>query len=121
MVLAHGAEKYSPYNWRKDGIRAMTYVSAIQRHIAAYIDGEDNDPESKLSHIAHIRACTGIMLDADSIGNMEDDRPQKGQASELLRHFTKTSGDDAAALCNRDDDIDVGSVPRCRVSRIDSD
>lgn len=119
MVLAHGAAKYQPYNWRIDGIRAMTYLSAIRRHLAAYLDGEDNDPESGLSHIAHIRACAGIMLDADSIGNMEDDRPAQGQASELLRYFTQASGNDASASDSRDDGIDLGRVPRCVVSRCD--
>ena len=76
-VLALGAKKYVAYNWRGAGINVSTYISAMLRHIAAYADGEDADPESGVSHIAHVRACTAIMLDAISLNNANDDRPQK--------------------------------------------
>lgn len=75
-VLAHGAAKYQPWNWRRDGIMASNYVSAIRRHLAAWLDGEDIDPESGLSHLAHIGATAAIMLDAESHGKLIDDRPK---------------------------------------------
>lgn len=73
-VMALGASKYGPYNWREDHIRATTYKGAILRHLRAYFDGEDLDPESGVSHLAHIRACCAIMQDAAKHNTLIDDR-----------------------------------------------
>jgi len=61
-VLEFGAKKYSPNNWRtvKPGSR---YLDAALRHLHAHADGEDNDPESGLSHLAHAACCVLFMLD----------------------------------------------------------
>lgn len=72
-----GAEKYGPYNWRKTGVCASTYVSAIMRHLNAWRDGEDLDPESGISHIAHIASSCNILLDAGHCGTLQDDRNKK--------------------------------------------
>lgn len=69
-----GASKYGPYNWRRTGVCATTYVSAIMRHLNAWRDGEDLDPESGISHIAHIAASCNILLDAKYCGKLQDDR-----------------------------------------------
>lgn len=74
-VMRLGAEKYGAYNWRKTRVAASVYVSALRRHMSAWFDGENDDPESGLSHLAHARANLGIMLDALDIGTLEDDRP----------------------------------------------
>ena len=58
-VLAFGAEKYDKDNWRK-GIPMSKCISASLRHINAYNDGEDLDPESGLPHIDH--ALCGLMF-----------------------------------------------------------
>lgn len=61
-VLGFGAAKYGENNWRKDAHETQhsrTY-SSIQRHLNAYWSGEDVDPESGLSHLAH--AATQIMI-----------------------------------------------------------
>ena len=89
QVMKLGAAKYGPYNWRDESVSATVYVSAMQRHMLAWLDGEDLDPESGASHLAHARACAGILLDAESVGNLVDDRPTKGAASELLARFTE--------------------------------
>lgn len=73
-VLLLGAAKYGPWNWREDGIKASTYISAVKRHLAAWAEGEDTDPESGVSHLAHIRANVSIVLDAIKHGKMIDDR-----------------------------------------------
>jgi hypothetical protein len=76
-VLKTGADKYGVYNWREsDGLEAMTYVSALLRHTTQYIDGEDQDAESGLSHLAHIIATCSILLDADRVGKLMDNRPK---------------------------------------------
>lgn len=69
-----GSEKYGPYNWRATGVCASTYVAAIMRHLNAWRDGEDLDPESGISHIAHVACSCNILLDADYCGTLQDDR-----------------------------------------------
>ena len=44
-VMALGARKYGPFNWRKDPVKASTYKEAIVRHLEAWFDGEDADDE----------------------------------------------------------------------------
>lgn len=61
MVLKFGAAKYERDNWRK-GINYTRLTDAALRHIFAFIDGEDNDPESNLSHIAHAGCCILFLL-----------------------------------------------------------
>lgn len=73
-ALGSGAAKYGPRNYRAAGVNATTYVAAILRHITAWNDGEDNDPESGLSHIAHVSACCDILLDCAATGMLNDDR-----------------------------------------------
>lgn len=76
-VLKLGADKYGVYNWREpDGIKATTYTAAMMRHLLQYTDGEDVDEESGRSHLAHIMATCSILLDAERVGNLIDDRPK---------------------------------------------
>ena len=61
-VLGFGAAKYGVNNWRKDGDNTSwirTY-SSIQRHLNAWLSGEDVDPESGMNHLSH--AATQIMI-----------------------------------------------------------
>ena len=51
-VLMFGAEKYSPNNWRK-GMPITEVYESLQRHINAFMAGEDDDEESGLSHLGH--------------------------------------------------------------------
>jgi len=84
----HGLKKYGRFNWRHAGINATTYIGAIRRHLDAWADGEDNDPDSGLSHIAHIIAGANIILDAQAIGMMNDDRsklPTPKEAADRMR------------------------------------
>lgn len=75
VVMALGAKKYGPFNWREGSVNASTYYSAAFRHLAAWFDGEDIDPESGAHHLAHVRASMGILLDALAHGTLIDDRP----------------------------------------------
>jgi len=56
-VRQFGAEKYRPWDWDK-GIEYSRLAAAALRHITAWLSGEDLDPESGQSHIAH--ALTGL-------------------------------------------------------------
>lgn len=55
-VLAFGASKYSPNNWR-GGISYSRLLGAALRHTFAILKGEDTDPESGLPHTAHLGCC----------------------------------------------------------------
>lgn len=74
-----GSEKYGPFNWRETGVCATTYVAAIMRHLNAWRDGEDLDPESGISHIAHIACSCNILLDAQHCNTLQDDRYMKSE------------------------------------------
>ena len=54
-VLGYGAKKYAANNWRR-GMSYSEVYSAIQRHLSAWLEGEDIDEESGLNHIWHA-AC----------------------------------------------------------------
>lgn len=56
-VLEFGARKYDDHNWKK-GLNKEEILESMQRHLAAMIDGELNDPESGLPHIGHIMCNT---------------------------------------------------------------
>ena len=88
IVMGLGARKYQPYNWRTSKVRATVYIAAAKRHLAQWLDGESNDPESGVSHLAHARACLGILLDAQATGSLVDDRPAPGAASALIKQHT---------------------------------
>lgn len=87
VSLAEGGDKYGPYNWRKDPVEAMTYAAAIKRHLGAWMDGEDVDPESKAGklHLEGIAGCIAILLDSYYLGSLIDNRPPKGPAPMLTR------------------------------------
>lgn len=53
-VLEYGARKYAPHGWRLVPDAERRYLAALMRHAAAYGRGEPVDPESGLSHLAHL-------------------------------------------------------------------
>jgi hypothetical protein len=72
-VLAFGARKYAAHNWRK-GMKWSRLLDAALRHLTAFADGEDTDPETGLSHLAHLRCCAGFLIEYQEKGLGEDDR-----------------------------------------------
>lgn len=83
-ALQLGAEKYGPYNWRDYPVQLMTYLEAAMRHLLAYQDGQDLDPESGKSHLSHAAACLAIVLDCLESGTLVDNRPKPGPAPKML-------------------------------------
>ena len=85
-VFKEGARKYGAYNWRDQPVESMTYIHAALRHIMAFLDGEELDPESDgKPHLAHAMASLAILLDAAVTGNLLDNRPKRGITGDLLR------------------------------------
>ncbi len=61
-VLEFGANKYAPGNWASNGgLSHRRVLSSLLRHIFAYMRGQDNDPETGLSHLAHA-GCNIVFL-----------------------------------------------------------
>jgi hypothetical protein len=73
MVMAFGKDKYAAHNWRK-GFQWSRPLSAAMRHIMAFNDGEDKDPESGLSHLAHAACCIMFLLEFEKTHKELDDR-----------------------------------------------
>lgn len=88
-VVQLGAKKYGKTNWRSTKVRYTVYVDAAFRHLLQALDGEDLDSESGQPHLAHVAACVAIVLDADAVGTLIDDRPLKGAASKLIAGATE--------------------------------
>lgn len=72
-VLHFGAKKYASHNWRK-GMVWSRLLGALLRHTLAYIGGQDKDPETGLSHLAHAGCCIMFLLEYEEKGLGEDDR-----------------------------------------------
>lgn len=87
LAFADGAAKYGPYNWRESGVDADTYAAAVRRHLDAWWDGENASPDAGLPHLAHAMACLAILLDAGSLGMLNDNRPPKGAVPMLQATF----------------------------------
>lgn len=89
--LQEGAIKYGAYNWRETKIESMTYIAAMLRHLYAYLDGEDQDPESALgkSHLSGVAASLAILLDAINGDFLIDNRPPKGPAPKMVVRKTE--------------------------------
>lgn len=89
QAMTDGARKYGPFNWRTKRVKATVYVDALERHVAAWFDGEELASDSGLLHLAHAGACIGILIDALETGNLDDDRPTAGAAGRLIAELTE--------------------------------
>lgn len=79
-VLMFGLKKYSAHNWR-EGTDWSRFVRAAQDHIGYWNEGQDIDPETKLSHLAHAVCCLLFLMwyQIFNVGN--DDRYKEHPAS----------------------------------------
>jgi len=72
-VLEFGAGKYSEHNWR-GGFKYSRLIGAALRHIFAFSKGENLDPETGISHLAHAGCCILFLIDHVLLGYGQDDR-----------------------------------------------
>lgn len=84
MAFVEGALKYGKYNWRVAGVRNSIYLDAMKRHYEKYLNGEDVDPKTGVSHLASICACAMIIMDARLCGKLTDDRPPRAPVGDLI-------------------------------------
>lgn len=81
-VLEFGSRKYAERNWEK-GIAYSRVFAAAQRHLTSWWQGEDKDPESGLSHLAHASCCTLFLLAFVARKRTDlDDRPGSDRSRE---------------------------------------
>lgn len=72
-VLEFGSKKYDSWNW-KGGFKWSRLASAVLRHIFSWLSGEDKDPETGISHLAHASCGLMFLLDFEVNKLGEDDR-----------------------------------------------
>lgn len=75
LALMEGARKYGRHNYRAAGVLASVYFDAACRHLFAWWEGEDIDPDSGVSHIVKAIACLVVLRDSMRAGNWVDNRP----------------------------------------------
>jgi hypothetical protein len=77
LGMTEGALKYSRHNYRVVGVRTSVYVDACDRHLKAFWEGQNLDPDSKigLHHLEKLLASGAVLLDSIKRGNWIDDRP----------------------------------------------
>lgn len=73
--MLEGALKYGRHNYRVMGVRGSVYFDAAMRHLTAWWEGEDIDPDSELSHITKAICSLVVLRDAMIRANWADDRP----------------------------------------------
>jgi len=64
-VLTFGAQKYERDNWQKVPDSKRRYFDALQRHVWAWKQGEQVDPESGIHHLAHAMCCLMFLYEHD--------------------------------------------------------
>lgn len=88
MALLEGMLKYGRSNFRHVGVRATVYYDALNRHMMAWLEGEDIDPDSGLPHLAKALGCLAVLLDAQMAGKLNDDRMTKGGFDKAMAELT---------------------------------
>lgn len=84
-----GAQKYNAHNWR-GGFDWSRLQDAALRHLAAHINGEDKDPESGLSHVAHAACCVLFLLSHEINAYGVDDRYKPSTSSAFFNDPSTT-------------------------------
>ena len=77
VAMLEGALKYGRHNYRASGVRASVYVDAAIGHILSWTEGQDLDPDTRLSHITKAIASLFVLRDAEMNGFLVDDRPPR--------------------------------------------
>ena len=82
-VLGFGAEKYGPENWRLLDNLQGRYTAGALRHIFAHMNGEELDPESGTSHLAHALCCLLFKLEVElENAQIEEEEPRETDLTE---------------------------------------
>lgn len=75
LGMLEGSCKYGRHNYREKGVRYSIYFDATMRHLTSWWEGEDDDPDSGLSHVTKAISSLMVLRDAMMSGKFTDDRP----------------------------------------------
>lgn len=90
LGFAEGHIKYGAYNWRVAGVSASVYYAAAKRHLSKWYNGEWEDPNTGVPHLANALDCIAIIIDAYEVGKLNDDRPPRHpDPDRLFEHMRK--------------------------------
>ena len=81
-VLTFGAAKYDAENWRKLDDLQNRYTAGALRHIFAHMDGEELDPETNLSHLAHAMCCLLFKLEIELEERFKEEESREVDSTE---------------------------------------
>jgi len=103
-VYSFGATKYADWNWAKGYAWSLSYA-ACMRHLLAFWNGEDNDPESGEPHLAHAAFHLFTLLQFMQDHRDLDDRyrPEEPEPGVVV---TWLGGDPVQRLIDAADDPD---------------
>lgn len=73
-AFTFGATKYRRGGWLVGKLSQGRIIAALLRHVFAYSNGEDTDPESGLSHLDHAAACLAMLIATRARNLGPDDR-----------------------------------------------
>lgn len=85
-VLEFGAQKYAPENWKK-GLKVTEIMESCLRHIFSFLEGQDNDTESDISHLGH--AMCNLMFAQWMVENRKDLDNRKSKEGYIQKEFHK--------------------------------
>lgn len=91
LAMLEGDRKYGRHNYRVIGVKASIYYDAAMRHLMAWWEGEDIDPDSGLSHITKALSCLAVLRDSMINEKFTDDRPPKVKDGWIQELNKKTS------------------------------
>ncbi len=77
IAMLEGARKYGRHNYRTTNITASIYYDAVRRHIDAWWEGEDIDPDTGIHHVTKTIASLTVLRDSMIQNKIYDDRPPK--------------------------------------------
>lgn len=86
-VLTAGAAKYGDSNWKQVENAENRYYAAMLRHVQAWRQGEKQDKEDGLPHLAHAMCCLMFLM------WIEEEREKEKVV------LTKDNGPDRVYLC----------------------
>jgi len=99
VAMLEGARKYGRHNWRAANASASVLYDAAMRHLTAWWEGEEIDPDSGLPHITKAIAGLMVLRDAQILDRYIDDRPPQH-----AKGWQETLNDIAADLIERHPD-----------------
>jgi hypothetical protein len=85
QVLTFGGKKYGDNNWCR-GARWGRYFAGLCRHIFAWWQGENLDPETGYSHLAHAGCCLIFLMEYQRNSWGTDDRFKGPDGEPFIKH-----------------------------------